>query len=63
MTLMYMMVAIILPSLGITFLIVLSMFAGGGIGSELLIAIIAGLAIFQAFFVNVIKEKRPNVKV
>lgn len=63
MTLMYMMVAIILPSLGITFLIVLSMFAGGGIGSELLIAIIVGLAIFQAFFINVIKEKRPNVKV
>jgi len=63
MTLMYMMVAIILPSLGITFLIVLSMFAGGSIGSEILIAIIVGLAIFQAFFINVIKEKRPNVKV
>ncbi|MBU4245766.1 MAG: type II secretion system F family protein [Nanoarchaeota archaeon] len=63
MTLMYMMVAIIIPSLGITFLIVLSMFAGGSIGSELLAAVIVGLAIFQAFFVNIIKDKRPNVKV
>ncbi len=63
MTLMYMMVAIILPSLGITFLIVLSMFAGGGISSDLFIYIIVGLILFQAFFVNVIKEKRPNVKV
>ncbi|VVB60324.1 Type II secretion system (T2SS), protein F [uncultured archaeon] len=63
MTLMYMMVAIILPSLGITFLIVLSMFAGGGISSNLFIYIIVGLILFQAFFVNVIREKRPNVKV
>lgn len=63
MTLMYMMVAIIIPSLGITFLIVLSMFAGGSIGPEILVAVIVGLAVFQAFFVNVIKDKRPNVKV
>lgn len=63
MTLMYMMVAIILPSLGITFLIVLSMFAGGGIGSSLFTYILIGLVLFQAFLVNVIREKRPNVKV
>ena len=63
MTLMYMMVAIILPSLGITFLIVLSTFSGGAIGSNIFIFIIVGLALFQAFFINVIREKRPNVKI
>lgn len=61
-TLMYMMFAVILPSLGITFLMILSTFTGTGISGAVLAVAAAGLAIFQLFFMNVIKTKRPMVK-
>jgi len=61
-TLMYMMVAIILPSLGVTFMIVLSTFTGTSITQELFYMILIGLIIFQALFINMIKAKRPKVK-
>jgi flagellar protein FlaJ len=61
-TLMYMMFAIILPSLGVTFMIVLSTFTGTSITQELFYMILIGLIIFQALFINMIKAKRPKVK-
>lgn len=61
-TLMYMMFAVILPSLGITFLMILSTFTGTGISGTILAVAAVGLAIFQLFFMNVIKTKRPMVK-
>lgn len=62
-TLMYMMAAVILPSLGITFLIVLSTLTSGGIPTSIFSVILVTLIIFQAFFVNIIKSRRPVVKV
>jgi len=58
-TLIYMMIAIIMPTLGITFLIILSSFAGLEIPKLIFPVIIIGLSIFQYFFMGVIKTKRP----
>lgn len=62
-TLMYMMFAVIMPSLGITFMIILSTFTGTGISSTILISIIVGLVFFQLIFLNLIKTKRPLIRV
>jgi pilus assembly protein TadC len=58
-TLMYMLVAVIMPTLGITFLIILSSFSGLKIPDILFPLIILLLAIFQFFYMGVIKTKRP----
>ena len=60
--LMYLMIAVIVPSLGVTFLIVLSTFTGLGLGQILFFQILGGLIIFQIFFLNFVKSKRPEVK-
>ena len=62
-TLMYMMFGVILPSLGIAFLLILSTFAGFAITGAMLFAILFFLAIFQFMFINVIRSKRPMVKI
>lgn len=58
-TLIYMLIAVIMPTLGITFLIILSSFAGLEIPKLIFPAIVIGLAIFQYFFMGIIKTKRP----
>lgn len=60
--LMYLMIAVIVPSLGVTFLIVLSTFTGIGLDKMLFFQILGGLIVFQAFFLNFVKSKRPEVK-
>ncbi|MEM5782048.1 MAG: type II secretion system F family protein [Candidatus Aenigmatarchaeota archaeon] len=58
-TLMYMLIAVIMPTLGITFLIILSSFAGLKIPEFLFPLIILVLAMFQYFYMGIIKTKRP----
>ena len=58
-TLIYMLFAVIMPTLGITFMIILSSFAGMEIPSILFPLIIMVLAIFQYFYMGIIKTKRP----
>lgn len=60
--LVYLMIAVIVPSLGVTFLIVLSTFTGVGLGEFTFYQIIAGLILFQIFFLNFVRSKRPEVK-
>ena len=62
-TLMYMMFAVIMPSLGITFMIILSTFTGTSLSPEMLASILVGLILFQMIFMNLIKTKRPMVRV
>ena len=62
-TMMYMMVAVIAPSLGVTFLIILSSFSGIAIPKALFPAILLGLFMFQVFFIGFIKSKRPSMAV
>ncbi|MBW6462206.1 MAG: type II secretion system F family protein [DPANN group archaeon] len=61
-TLMYMMIGVIVPSLGITFLMLLSSFTGMIIGKTLFYGILVGLLLFQLLFLNIVKTKRPLVK-
>jgi archaeal flagellar protein FlaJ len=58
-TLIYMIFSIIMPTLGITFLIILSSFAGLDIPKIIFPGIIIGLIVFQFFFMGMIKTKRP----
>jgi len=58
-TLMYMLIAVIMPTLGITFLIILSSFAGLKIPDFLFPLILLVLTIFQYFYMGIIKTKRP----
>jgi flagellar protein FlaJ len=58
-TLMYMLVAVIMPTLGITFLIILTSFSGLEIPLMIFPLIILVLAIFQYFYMGMIKTKRP----
>lgn len=58
-TLMYMLIAVIMPTLGITFLIILSSFAGIVFPDSMFPLILLVLAIFQYFYMGVIKTKRP----
>jgi flagellar protein FlaJ len=58
--LMYMMFAVIFPTLGITFLLVLSSFTGMQMDMELvLMGIMGSLVFFQFMFVGLIKSRRP----
>ena len=62
-TMMYMLIAVILPTLGLTFLIVLSSFSGASISKIIFPIILFGLAAFQFFFMGFIKTKRPSTGV
>ena len=60
--LIYMMFAIILPSIGVTFLIILSFFSGFGISQGVLILIFILVIVFQFLFIGLVKSKRPKVE-
>ena len=60
-TLVYMMMAVIMPAMGITFMIVLSTFANLPISEILFWAILFFLGVFQFMFLGIIKSKRPNL--
>jgi len=60
-TLVYMMVGIIMPSLGVTFLIILSSFSGIAISETMFWGILGMLTVFQFMFLGIIKSKRPTL--
>jgi flagellar protein FlaJ len=60
-TMIYMVAAVIIPSLGITFLVVISAFTGVLIPKIIYPMIIAELIGFQLFFMNFVKSKRPPI--
>lgn len=60
--LVYLLVAVIGPALGITGMIVISSFTGGSIGIQLYVGILFSLVAVQIFFLNLIKSKRPEVR-
>ncbi len=58
--LMYMMLAVIFPTLGITFLLVLSSFTGIAMDMyTILMGILGALVFFQFMFIGLIKSRRP----
>lgn len=60
--LVYMIFAIILPSIGVTFLIILSFFSGFGVSQGILILIFILVVVFQFLFIGLIKSKRPKIE-
>ncbi len=60
-TLMFMMFAVIIPTMGITFLIVLSTLSGFNITENLLIMLLVFIIIFQFMFLGLMKSKRPGI--
>lgn len=63
MALMYMMFTVILPTLGITFLIIFSTFSGIQVPESMFYLILFVLTIFQFMFIGVVKNRRPSVEV
>jgi len=61
--LMYLMLTIILPTLGISFLIILSSFSGIGIPETFFFLILGIVVLFQIMLIGMIKSSRPSVEV
>ncbi|MFP4045782.1 MAG: type II secretion system F family protein [Candidatus Aenigmatarchaeota archaeon] len=60
-TMLYMIVAVIVPSLGITFLIILTSFTGLDVPKIIFPLILLALGMFQFFFMGFVKKKRPSM--
>ena len=60
-TVAYMMIAVIIPSLGVTFLMVVSSFAKIPVTEYMFWGILGFVTIFQFMFLGIIKSKRPNM--
>jgi len=61
--LMYMMFTVVIPSLGISFLFIISSFSGLTIPVEFFYLILFVLALFQFMFIGLIKSRRPGVEI
>ena len=61
-SMMYMMLAVILPSLGITFLVLLSTFSGFAVSEIIFWFILCILIVFQFSFVGLVKSRRPTIE-
>jgi archaeal flagellar protein FlaJ len=60
--LIYLMLAVIVPSMGVTLLVILSSFLGKGIITEsVFYMIMLGLAVFQLMFIFFVRTKRPVI--
>jgi len=62
MAMMYMMLAVIVPSLGITFMLIFSSFSGIAVSESMFYIILAMLAFFQFIFIGMVKSRRPAVE-
>lgn len=61
-SLIYMMFVIVLPSMGITLLLILSSFLRGTIINEFIFFVVLfGIVFFQLIFISLIRSKRPDV--
>ena len=61
-SMMYMMLAVILPSLGITFLVLLSTFSGFAVTEMIFWFLLGILIVFQFSFIGLIKSRRPTIE-
>lgn len=59
---MYMMLAVILPSLGITFMVLLSTFSGFPITEMIFWFLLCILIVFQFAFIGLVKSRRPTIE-
>lgn len=60
---LYMMFGVVIPSLGITFMIILSSFSGLPIKEYYFWILLGFLVLFQFSFIGIVKNRRPSVEV
>lgn len=60
--LVYLLIAVVGPSLGITALIVMSSFTGISVDRNFYLAVLGLLLVMQVMFLNLIKTRRPEIK-
>lgn len=60
-SLIYMMIGVIIPALGLTFLIVLGSFPQIKIGETIFWILLATVIVMQFMYIGLIKNKRPNI--
>ncbi|MBI5355257.1 MAG: type II secretion system F family protein [Candidatus Aenigmarchaeota archaeon] len=60
-TMLYMIIAVIAPTLGITFIIIMTSFAGIKVPKLIFPFILGGIGMFQFFFMGFIRSRRPPV--
>mgnify|MGYP002763453675 CR=1 FL=1 len=60
--LVYLLIAVVGPALGITGLIVMASFTGTVVDIQMYTGILFGMIVIQIFFVNLIRSKRPEVR-
>lgn len=60
-SLMYMMIGVIMPSMGMTLLIILSSFPQMKIGNELFLLLLFVVIVMEFMYIGMIKSKRPNL--
>ncbi len=61
--LLYMTFAVAVPSIGLTMMIILSTFGGGGIGPPMFIAFVCVCFVLQIIIIGLVKSRRPVVSV
>jgi len=61
--LMYMMTTVVIPSLGITFMFIISSFSGVMVSENLFYLILFALVVFQFMFLGLIKSRRPSFEI
>ena len=59
--LIYMLAAVVLPSMGVTLLVILSSFLGGTITTDIFWLLLIFLIFFQLFFIQFVKSKRQEI--
>ena len=59
--LIYLLLAAAIPTLGITFLVILSAMGGASVGPELIIVMVAGAFVMQAGLIGFVKTRIPKV--
>jgi flagellar protein FlaJ len=60
----YMMLAVIMPSMGVTLLVIISSLPGAsGLSEGTFLMLLMGVAVMQVIFIRTIKSKRPDVSV
>ncbi len=61
-SLIYMIVVIVMPSMGVTLILILSSFLGGAMITEAIFwLILVGIIFAQIIFISIIRSKRPDV--
>ncbi|MBS3060904.1 MAG: type II secretion system F family protein [DPANN group archaeon] len=61
--LMYLLLTVVFPSMGVALIIILSSFIGFEVGADFLLSLTGAFIAMQFFFIKFLKSKRPDVRI